>query len=76
VPRVRVAACQINTVVGDLDGNLAAILSALEEAEAAGCDIAAFPELALTGYPPEDLVLKPGFITDNLDALEKLAART
>jgi len=73
---VRVAACQINTVVGDLDGNLAAILSALEEAEAAGCDIAAFPELALTGYPPEDLVLKPGFITDNVDALEKLAART
>src|SRR3954454_6952294 len=76
MPRVRVAACQINTVVGDLDGNLAAILAALEEAEAAGCDIAAFPELALTGYPPEDLVLKPGFITDNLEALEKLAART
>ncbi|HEV3353649.1 MAG TPA: nitrilase-related carbon-nitrogen hydrolase, partial [Acidimicrobiales bacterium] len=44
--RVRVAACQINTVVGDLDGNLAAMLAALEEAEAAGCDIAAFPELA------------------------------
>jgi len=73
---VRVASCQLNTVVGDLDGNLAAILNALEAAEAAGCDIAAFPELALTGYPPEDLVLKPGFITDNLEALEKLAART
>jgi NAD+ synthase (glutamine-hydrolysing) len=73
---VRVAACQINTVVGDLDGNLAAILAGLEEAEAAGCDIAAFPELALTGYPPEDLVLKPGFISHNLEALEKLAART
>src|SRR4051812_19402341 len=74
--RVRVAACQINSVVGDLDGNLAAILGALEEAEAAGCDIAAFPELAITGDPPEDLVLKPGFITDNLEVLEKLAART
>ncbi|HEV3353491.1 MAG TPA: NAD+ synthase, partial [Acidimicrobiales bacterium] len=74
--RVRVAACQINTVVGDLDGNLAAMLAALEEAEAAGCDIAAFPELAITGYPPEDLVLKPGFISDNLEALDKLAART
>jgi NAD+ synthase (glutamine-hydrolysing) len=76
MPRVRVAACQINTVVGDLDGNLAAMLAALEEAEAAGCDIAAFPELAITGYPPEDLVLKPGFISDNLEALDKLAART
>jgi NAD+ synthase (glutamine-hydrolysing) len=74
--RVRVAACQINPVVGDLDGNLSLIVRALEEAEAAGCDIAAFPELALTGYPPEDLVLKPGFISDNLEALEKLAART
>jgi NAD+ synthase (glutamine-hydrolysing) len=73
---VRVAACQINTVVGDLDGNLAKVLAAYDEAEAAGCDIAAFPELAITGYPPEDLVLKPGFITDNLEALEKLAART
>ncbi|MBV8979575.1 MAG: NAD+ synthase [Acidimicrobiia bacterium] len=76
MPRVRVAACQINTVVGDLDGNLAKIVAAYDEAEAAGCDIAAFPELAITGYPPEDLVLKPGFISDNLEALEKLAART
>jgi len=73
---VRVACCQVNTVVGDLEGNLAAILAAYDEAEAAGCDIAAFPELAITGYPPEDLVLKPGFIADNLEALEKLAART
>jgi NAD+ synthase (glutamine-hydrolysing) len=73
---VRVAACQINPVVGDLDGNLAMILTALEQAEAAGCDLAAFPELAITGYPPEDLVLKPGFISHNLEALEKLAART
>ena len=73
---MRIAACQINTVVGDLDGNLAAVMRALDEAEAAGCDIAAFPELAITGYPPEDLVLKPGFINDNLEALEKLAART
>jgi NAD+ synthase (glutamine-hydrolysing) len=76
VTRVRVVCCQINTVVGDLEGNLAKVLAGLEEAEAAGCDLAAFPELALTGYPPEDLVLKPGFIADNLEALEKLAART
>src|SRR5207237_1151828 len=47
-----------------------------EGVEAAGCDLAVFPELALTGYPPEDLLLKPGFIADNLEALDKLAART
>ncbi|HEX9260877.1 MAG TPA: NAD+ synthase [Acidimicrobiales bacterium] len=74
--RVRVALCQINTVVGDLDGNLARILDAYEQAEAAGCDVAAFPELAITGYPPEDLVLKPGFVADNRAALAKIAART
>jgi NAD+ synthase (glutamine-hydrolysing) len=73
---VRVALCQINTTVGDLDGNVARILAALEEAEDASCDVAVFPELAVTGYPPEDLLLKPGFVNDNLAALEKLAART
>lgn len=73
---VRIAACQLNTVVGDLEGNVARILAALAEAEAAGADVAVFPELAITGYPPEDLLLKPGFIEDNLGALEKLALRT
>src|SRR5437660_9585060 len=76
MPRLRIAACQMNTVVGDLDGNLSAIVAGLEAADAADCDIAVFPELALTGYPPEDLLLKPGFIADNLEALDKLAART
>src|SRR5438270_9991653 len=66
----------MNTVVGDLEGNLARILEAYQRAEDAGCDLAVFPELAITGYPPEDLVLKPGFVSDNLEALEKLAART
>src|SRR5947209_8921672 len=74
--RLRVAACQIDTVVGDLDGNVARVLSALDKAEAAGADVAVFPELAVTGYPPEDLLLKPGFVADNVGALEKLAART
>ena len=74
--RIRIAACQINTVVGDLDGNVQRILDALEEAEAAGADVAVFPELAVTGYPHEDLLLKPGFVADNLEALDKLAART
>ncbi len=74
--RLRIAACQLNLVVGDLEGNVAAILGALERAESAGCDVAVFPELAITGYPPEDLLLKPGFIADNQAALHKVAART
>ena len=71
--RIRVALCQINTTVGDLDGNVARVVAALEAAEAQGCDLAVFPELALTGYPPEDLLLKPGFIGDNRRALDKVA---
>lgn len=74
--RLRIAACQLNPVVGDLEGNVARILAALEQAEDAGADVAVFPELAITGYPPEDLLLKPGFVADNLEALDKLAART
>jgi NAD+ synthase (glutamine-hydrolysing) len=73
---IRVALCQINSVVGDLDGNVARILDAYDGAEAAGADLALFPELAITGYPPEDLVLKPGFVADNRAALDKVAART
>jgi NAD+ synthase (glutamine-hydrolysing) len=73
---LRLALCQINTAVGDLDGNVEQILAGLREAEAAGADLAAFPELAITGYPPEDLVLKPGFVADNQAALAKVAART
>jgi NAD+ synthase (glutamine-hydrolysing) len=74
--RIRMALCQVNTTVGDLDGNVALILDAYEQAEAAGCDLAVFPELAITGYPPEDLVLKPGFVAANRAALDKVAART
>ncbi len=74
--RLRIAACQVNTKVGDLEGNSARILAALEEAEAAGADVALFPELAVTGYPPEDLLLKPGFVEDNLEALQRIARRT
>ncbi|HEY1281841.1 MAG TPA: NAD+ synthase [Acidimicrobiales bacterium] len=74
--RLRVALCQLNTTVGDLDGNTSRIMDALARAEAGGADIAAFPELAITGYPPEDLVLKPGFVADNQAAVAKVAART
>jgi NAD+ synthase (glutamine-hydrolysing) len=71
---LRVALCQVNTVVGDLEGNLDAVLEAHGRAEAAGADVALFPELAITGYPPEDLLLKPGFLEDAADALDRLAA--
>jgi NAD+ synthase (glutamine-hydrolysing) len=74
VTRLRVALCQINTTVGDLEGNVERVVAALADAEAQGCDLAVFPELAITGYPPEDLLLKPGFIADNRAALERVAA--
>ncbi len=73
---VRVGLAQLNTTVGDLEGNLERVVEAYGRAEAAECDLVAFPELALTGYPPEDLVLKPGFVADTKAALAKLAART
>jgi NAD+ synthase (glutamine-hydrolysing) len=74
--RLRVAACQFNPTVGDLDANLAAMIGFLARAEEAGAHVAVFPELSVTGYPPEDLVLKPGFVEDNLDVLDRLATRT
>ncbi|MEA3184986.1 MAG: hypothetical protein QOJ74_1463 [Ilumatobacteraceae bacterium] len=73
---LRIALAQLNPKVGDLEGNVAKILAAYDQAEAAGCDIVAFTELAITGYPPEDLVLKAGFVADNLEALGKVAAHT
>lgn len=74
--RLRIAAGQIDTCVGDLDGNVERILAAYRRAEEAGADVVAFPELAITGYPPEDLLLKPGFVTANLDALQRVAEAT
>jgi NAD+ synthase (glutamine-hydrolysing) len=59
---MRLALAQIDTTVGDLDGNRERILSRLEEARGAGADIVLFPELAITGYPPEDLLLRPSFV--------------
>ncbi len=74
--RLRIALAQTNPTVGDLQGNLAAILAFYDQALAASCDIVAFPELCVTGYPPEDLVLKPGFVSDNKDILATIAAHT
>src|SRR5271167_4069361 len=73
---LRLAAAQLNTVVGDLSGNVERVLAALAAAEAAGADVCVAPELAIPGYPPEDLLLKPGFVADNVTALEKVAAAT
>ena len=76
MPRLRIALAQLNLVVGDLEGNEARIIETYERAEGAGCDLVAFPELAITGYPPEDLLLKPAFVAQAADSLEKVAART
>jgi NAD+ synthase (glutamine-hydrolysing) len=73
---LRIAAAQLNTVVGDLSGNVDQVLAALAAAEAAGADLCVVPELAIPGYPPEDLLLKPGFVADNLAGLDKVAAAT
>ncbi|MFN8027589.1 MAG: NAD+ synthase [Acidimicrobiia bacterium] len=76
MPRLRVAAAQLNLVVGDLEGNTKRILAAYERAEAEGCDLVAFPELAVTGYPPEDLLLRPAFVEQCAEALGKIASAT
>lgn len=74
--RLRVATCQINTVLGDIDGNVAKIFDVLEELETQDVDVAVFPELTVCGYPPEDLVLKPRFVRDCQEAVAKVAARS
>ncbi len=76
MPRLRAALCQLNQTVGDLEGNAQRVLEMYGRAEEADCDVAVFPELAITGYPPEDLVLKPGFVRDNREVLDKVAAAT
>ena len=70
---MRIALAQLNTVVGDLEGNRDRILSSLDDARSAGADLAVFPELAVTGYPPEDLLLRPGFVTAAHRTLEEVA---
>jgi NAD+ synthase (glutamine-hydrolysing) len=70
---LRLALVQINTIVGDLTGNTDKILTNIDRARALGVDLIAFPELAVPGYPPEDLLLKPSFVEANLQALERIA---
>ena len=70
---MRLALAQVNVVVGDLDGNVERILGAVAEAERAGADLVVLPELAVTGYPPEDLLLRPGFLRATRTAVEEVA---
>ncbi|MDP2931817.1 MAG: NAD+ synthase [Chloroflexota bacterium] len=72
--RLRVGMAQINTTVGDFAGNTRKILEAVNEARTLGVDLLTFPELAVCGYPPEDLLLKPQFIAENLKALDRIAS--
>jgi NAD+ synthase (glutamine-hydrolysing) len=72
--RLRLALAQINPSVGDLAGNARGIRAGMERAAAQGVQVVCFPELALTGYPPEDLLLKPNFIRDTRRALDDLIA--
>ena len=68
--RFRVGLGQINPTVGDFEGNVQKIVEAIERARALGCQLVAFPELAVPGYPPEDLLFKPAFIEANRKALD------
>jgi len=61
----RVGIAQINSTVGDLSGNTKKIMKSIDQAKSLGVDLLTFPELAITGYPPEDLLLKPQFIKQN-----------
>ncbi len=73
---LRVAGAQIDLVVGDLAGNEEKITAAMEWAEFENADVLLLPELAVTGYPPEDLVLRPGFVDDNREVVRRLARRS
>jgi NAD+ synthase (glutamine-hydrolysing) len=73
---MRLALAQMNTVVGDLDGNRDRILKRLEEARRAGAELVLFPELAVTGYPPEDLLLRPGFLRAAARTVQEIAEAT
>jgi NAD+ synthase (glutamine-hydrolysing) len=73
---LRIALAQLNAVVGDLAGNRDRIVASLAEARDAGADLVVFPELAVTGYPPEDLLLRPGFLRAARETLEEIARAT
>ena len=69
---IRVGIAQINSTVGDLSGNTKKIMESIDQAKSLGVDLLTFPELAITGYPPEDLLFKPQFIKQNRESLDKI----
>ena len=73
---LRIGLAQINTTVGDIEGNVRCVCETLDRAREMGVDLIAFPELAIPGYPPEDLLLKPDFVRANHAALERVEAHT
>ena len=75
-PSVRIALGQFNAIVGDLSGNVEKMKVFWDRAAQAGADLVLFPELAICGYPPEDLLLEPEFVQANLDALREVAGAT
>jgi NAD+ synthase (glutamine-hydrolysing) len=74
--RLRIALAQINVTVGDLEGNKQKVLDHLDRARALGVDLIAFPELVITGYPPEDLLFKPAFIEANVKCLHEIVVES
>lgn len=76
VRRLRIGLAQINTTVGDFKGNVRKIKETIDQARSQGVDLLAFPELAICGYPPEDLLFKPQFINENLKALDQVVEYT
>jgi len=73
---LRIGLCQINTIVGDIEGNTKKILDYIAKGKRMGADLLVFPEMAVTGYPPEDLLLMPKFIEANLNAIQTIAKST
>jgi len=73
---MKIAVAQINTIVGDLQGNYEKITQYIDKAKKAECEIVVFPELAITGYPPEDLLYKDQFIQDQLKYVQKIVKET
>jgi NAD+ synthase (glutamine-hydrolysing) len=73
---LRIGLCQINTTVGDIEGNTKKILDYIAKGKKMGAELLAFPEMAVTGYPPEDLLLMPKFIEANLRAIKRIAKAT
>ena len=73
---IRFGIAQINPTVGDLQGNKEKIIKCISVARSLGCDIVILPELAITGYPPEDLLLKPQFADDAMKSLNEIVHKT